>query len=811
MFPMVLSVASGTRRASIVRGAVLLGVLLVAVYVLVYSTGGMRLAWGQLFYVPIILAGLGYGRLVTTATAIAAGLLAGPAMPENVALGQAQSAANWLYRMALFIVIALAISTLMHMLRRQRAALEAQDRVLREKTAALSRSVEQTMRALVACIEPHLSERGDHHSLRVARLSVAIGRALGLSADVLPDLWWGGFVHDIGKVGVPERLLDEPGPLTPKEDSVVRKHPVTGRDLLRAIPATDVIRDAVEFHHERWDGSGYPDGRKGQQIPLTARIVAVADAYDHAMHGWGRGTCAHERSPGWEREAGDRDRAVADGNHAAANVDHSAAVALDVVGRGAGSAFDPAVVEALRQSVCSESVQHAPGQDDVDALSSDLTRRVAEFISQEVRSRGQAAEAAAAATTTTAVVAAAAAAADTTAMAARVAAATATARTTAARTTAPGTVAAVSTAAALAEPSATSTPPPPPTPTPTPSSPPSLPPWVAAAREAAVAADATLLGRRGRAAIRRLCAAARLAAVAVGLVLSAVVIYVTGGTAYAWGHLFYIPMIAASLWFGPVGGVVSGLAAGLLEGPWMPLDASVGLMQPTVSWVFRTIFFATVGAVVGTLYDAVQRDSKRMAAGIAQLGVVAGYLENLAETVLRTMARTIESADQYTRYHSERVSEYAVRVASRMGLDEERATILKWAGIVHDLGKVGVAEHVLAKPGPLTLDERDHIRTHVDLSRRIIEQVDVLAPALPAVWTHHERCDGSGYPRALRGSEIPLEGRILAVADVYEALTSDRPYREAWPRSEALRHLSENAGTLFDPAVVQAFLSEFGA
>lgn len=666
MFPRVLPGNFGTRRASIVRGTLLLGVLLVSVYVLVYSAGGMWLAWGQLFYVPIILAGLEYGHVVAVVVAITAGFLAGPAMPQSVVLGQARSVANWLYRMALFVTISLAISVPIDVLRRQRSTLEAQEQVLREKTAALTRSIEQTMRALVACIEPHLGDSGDHHSLRAARLSVAIGKALGLSAETLPDLWWAGFVHDIGKVGVPQRLLEEPGLLTAEEVGIIRRHPVTGRDLLRAIPATDAIRDAVEFHHERWDGTGYPDGRKGQQIPLAARIVAVADCYDHA--------------------------------------------GLDAVRRGAGSAFDPQVVDALAQ--CLRSV---PRPDEVDALSSDLTKRVAEFVSQEARSRSQAA------------------------------------------------------AAATVEGGATR-----------------------------------------RHAIQRVRAALRLTTVAAGLVLSAVVIYVAGGTAYAWGHLFYIPMIAASLWFGPAGGAGAGLAAGLLEGPWMPLDASAGLMQPTASWVFRTVFFATVGGVMGTLYHAVRRDSRRAASGIAQLNVLAEYLENLAETVIRTMARTIESADRYTRYHSERVSEYAVSIARRLGLDEDRATILKWAGIVHDLGKVGVAGHVLAKPGPLTLDERDHIRTHVDLSRRIIEQVDMLAPAVPAVWTHHERCDGSGYPRGLRGSDIPLEGRILAVADVYEALTSDRPYRQAWPRLEALRHLEKNAGSLFDPAVVRAFVDEFG-
>lgn len=691
------------RRANIIAGF-LIAILFVAVYMLVRWAGGMWFAWGQLFYVPIMFAAMRHGPLAALISAIIAGLLAGPAMPQNAAIAQAQSTANWVYRMALFAIVALTASLLAHKLQRQKSNLDVQDRLIKARAAALSRSIEQTMRALVACIEPHFDAPGDHHSLRVARLSAKIGEAMGIRPEKIPDLWWGGFVHDIGKVGIPQRLLQQGASLTPEEKSIVRRHPVIGRDLLRAIPAIDEIRAAVEFHHERWDGAGHPDGRKGRQIPMAARIVAVADTYDHAMN-----------------EDGVDDKHV-----------------VDIISSQSGSAFDPQVVSALKRIKILDHVDWAgelassrideispgriketsPGRNgrkspsQIDEMSSSLTRRVMEFVEREAEDAGQMGH-----------------------------------------------------------------------------------------------DDVPDPGHQFTIAQ----VAFRLMAVLAGLAFSTWVIFITGGTAHAWGHIFYIPIIAAALWFGPSGGTISGALAGIFQGPWMPLDVPAGIMQPAESWIFRTIFFATMGGILGSLYYAIHCESGRILSGMTRYSILSGYLENLTETVLRTMARTIESVDQYTRHHSELVSEYAVRAGKRMGLSVDQLAVLKWAGIVHDLGKVGIAEHILAKPGPLTLDERDHMRTHVDLSRRIIEQVDILAPALPAVWSHHERFDGSGYPRGLRGDNIPIEGRILAVADVYEALTSDRPYRRAWSRAKALQYLEMNAGTLFDPDVVRAFIEEFGA
>ncbi|GAF78748.1 unnamed protein product, partial [marine sediment metagenome] len=133
---------------------------------------------------------------------------------------------------------------------------------------------------------------------------------------------------------------------------------------------------------------------------------------------------------------------------------------------------------------------------------------------------------------------------------------------------------------------------------------------------------------------------------------------------------------------------------------------------------------------------------------------------------------------------------------------------LRIAGLLHDLGKIGIPDHLLRKPGPLTDTERSVMRQHVLLTERIVGGVPQLTDVLAAAANHHERYDGSGYPRGLKGEEIPLLGRILAIADAFSAMTMDRPYRKALSWSTAVQELRQNTGTQFDPAMVEAFINE---
>ena len=177
--------------------------------------------------------------------------------------------------------------------------------------------------------------------------------------------------------------------------------------------------------------------------------------------------------------------------------------------------------------------------------------------------------------------------------------------------------------------------------------------------------------------------------------------------------------------------------------------------------------------------------------------------EQLAAAML--LAETLDLRDVATARHSETVGRYAERIAAELGLPPDRVERVRVAGVLHDVGKLGISDAVLLKPGRLDPDEWDEIRRHPELGARILEHAN-LRDVAGWVLTHHERLDGAGYPRGLDGGSIPLEGRILAVADAYEAMTADRPYRGALAEVVARAELRRGAGTQFDERVVEAFL-----
>ena len=177
--------------------------------------------------------------------------------------------------------------------------------------------------------------------------------------------------------------------------------------------------------------------------------------------------------------------------------------------------------------------------------------------------------------------------------------------------------------------------------------------------------------------------------------------------------------------------------------------------------------------------------------------------------MLSTLSRAVEARDPYARGHSSRVTEIAEAIARRLGWDDEQLALLHLGGPLHDVGKLGVSEEVLTKPGPLEERELAQIRQHPRFGARILLRVAALREALPYVLYHHERWDGGGYPTGRAGEAIPLEARVLAVADAFDAMTSDRPYRPALGRDEALAEVARCAGTQFDPEIVRVFLELF--
>ena len=200
----------------------------------------------------------------------------------------------------------------------------------------------------------------------------------------------------------------------------------------------------------------------------------------------------------------------------------------------------------------------------------------------------------------------------------------------------------------------------------------------------------------------------------------------------------------------------------------------------------------------------------RLLAGIAHQAKLAltnaGNFRGLEKTFLETveaLANTLEANDEYTSSHARWITDLALRVGEGLGLDGRSLKRLELGALFHDIGKIGIPEAILSKPGPLTADERKLVETHPELGERIIAPIDRLEEVRPIVRHCHERYDGAGYPDRRSGEDIPLESRIILVCDAYHAMTTDRPYRKRLPRAEALRRLEEGAGTQFDPRVVE--------
>jgi HD-GYP domain-containing protein (c-di-GMP phosphodiesterase class II) len=173
---------------------------------------------------------------------------------------------------------------------------------------------------------------------------------------------------------------------------------------------------------------------------------------------------------------------------------------------------------------------------------------------------------------------------------------------------------------------------------------------------------------------------------------------------------------------------------------------------------------------------------------------------------LNAMVNTLEAKDRYTHGHTERVTTIAKAIAGRIGLSGEELYIIEMGALLHDVGKIGVKDEILRKDGPLDSEQREDIQEHPAKGGHILSNIAYLKGAIPCVLHHHERYDGGGYPEHLAGADIPLPGRIIAVADAFDAMTTDRPYRKAMSYPRALAELRQEAGRQFDPKVVRAFL-----
>jgi putative nucleotidyltransferase with HDIG domain len=181
-------------------------------------------------------------------------------------------------------------------------------------------------------------------------------------------------------------------------------------------------------------------------------------------------------------------------------------------------------------------------------------------------------------------------------------------------------------------------------------------------------------------------------------------------------------------------------------------------------------------------------------------------LNEAYDKTIEGWGKALELRDHETNDHTLRVTEMTLELARLMGIRGEALMHMRRGALLHDIGKIGVPDAILNKPGPLTEEEWAIMRKHPVYAYEMLYPIEFLRPAIDIPYCHHEKWDGTGYPRGLKGEEIPLAARIFAVVDVWDALTSDRPYRKAWPPEKALAYIREQAGKHFDPDVVQAFL-----
>ncbi len=222
-------------------------------------------------------------------------------------------------------------------------------------------------------------------------------------------------------------------------------------------------------------------------------------------------------------------------------------------------------------------------------------------------------------------------------------------------------------------------------------------------------------------------------------------------------------------------------------------------------WEYHVLMLLGVTTILYGMVLDYRRDTSlpRTISALLLKGSVEALEQSYSE-VLTGLIAAVEARDPYTKGHSEQVARLAARIGEQLGLPPERLRVLHQAGLLHDIGKIAIPDSILNKPGRLTLAELAVVKEHPLRSEEMIGRIPSLRPTLRAIRWHHERLDGSGYPDGLTGDDIPFDARILAVADVFDAMTSGRSYRTAWPEHAVLSHLTQEAGRSYDSQCVQA-------
>lgn len=281
------------------------------------------------------------------------------------------------------------------------------------------------------------------------------------------------------------------------------------------------------------------------------------------------------------------------------------------------------------------------------------------------------------------------------------------------------------------------------------------------------------------------------------------IVYMTGGTAYVYLHLIYVPIMFASFSLGVRGGVLTAILAGIILGPFMPLEVTNHLSQEWNASLYRTLFFILVSGVIGYTSMYLKLYLVRVEESLDNISLV------YANT-LKNYAKMVSVRDEQTAFHCERVAYNAILIGRELNMNEKSIEALYWSGLLHDVGKIGVKESILLKPDKLTDDEFKEIKKHSTIGYQLITSLsDDLNIIAEGIHSHHEKWNGTGYPKELKGKVIPLFGRILSIVDVYEALTSERPYKDPWNPNDAMTFILKHKGKDFDPELVDIFAKLF--
>lgn len=301
--------------------------------------------------------------------------------------------------------------------------------------------------------------------------------------------------------------------------------------------------------------------------------------------------------------------------------------------------------------------------------------------------------------------------------------------------------------------------------------------------------------------------AARVLVAVTAIWAAAVAVVLASGIAVpAAGVMFSFPVMVASFAFGFRGGLLSGAALGWVTIAWA-LRSAAGNPDTVIAASLGAIDRVGLGLLTGGLFEANRRLIRRLRSSWASLRSDLAYVAGV-------LTAAVESRDPYTEGHMQRVSVYSVRIARRLGMPEEEIEDVRLSALLHDIGKLGVPDQILFKPEPLHGEELEKMRAHAAIGARIAAKASILRNAVPVILAHQERWDGAteepfpGYPHGLSGEEIPLASRIIAVADAYDTMTTNRPYRRALGRAKAISVLAEERGRQFDPLVVDAFLAD---